>query len=53
MSNIFKTPDLITQIRSVKRISEAQGWQILGMHTTGMFFKAIRRQMDYYYTVDW
>jgi hypothetical protein len=26
-----------------RRISEAQRWQILGMHTTGMFFKAISR----------
>ena len=34
-----------------RRISEAERWQILGMHTTGMFFKAIRRQMDYHYTI--
>jgi hypothetical protein len=26
-----------------RRISEAQRWQILAMHTTGMFFKAISR----------
>jgi hypothetical protein len=26
-----------------RRISEAQRWQILGMHTTGVFFKAISR----------
>ena len=37
------------------RISEAQRWQIIGMHTTGMSFKAIRRQMGYHYAVvsDW
>jgi IS30 family transposase len=34
-----------------RRISEAQRWQIIGMHTTGMSFKAIGRQMDYHYTV--
>jgi hypothetical protein len=34
-----------------KRISEAQGWQIIGMHKTGMSFKAIGRQMGYHYTV--
>ena len=34
-----------------RRISEAQGWQIIGMHTTGMSFKAIGRQMGYHYTV--
>ena len=30
---------------------EAQRWQIIGMHTTGMSFKAIGRQMGYHYTV--
>jgi transposase len=34
-----------------RRISEAQRWQIIGMHTTGMSFKAIGRQMGYHYTV--
>ena len=34
-----------------RRISEAQIWQIIGMHTTGMSFKAIGRQMCYHYTV--
>jgi IS30 family transposase len=34
-----------------RRISEAQRWQIIGMHTTGMPFKAIGRQMGYHYTV--
>ena len=34
-----------------RRISEAQRWQIIGMHTTGMSFKAIGRQMGYRYTV--
>jgi hypothetical protein len=32
------------------RISEAQRWQIIDMHTTGMSFKAIGRQMGYHYT---
>ena len=34
-----------------RRISEAQRWQIIGMHTTGISFKAIGRQMGYQYTV--
>ena len=34
-----------------RRISEAQRWQIIGMHTTEMSFKAIGRQMCYPYTV--
>ena len=34
-----------------RRISEAQRWQIIGMHTTGMSFTAIGRQMGYHYTV--
>jgi hypothetical protein len=34
-----------------RRISEAQRWQIIGMHTTGMFVKAIKRQMGYHYIV--
>jgi hypothetical protein len=33
------------------RISEAQRWQTIGMHTTGMSFNAIGRQMGYYYSV--
>ena len=34
-----------------RRIPEAQRWQIIGMHITGMSFKAIGRQMVYHYTV--
>ena len=34
-----------------RRISEAQRWQIIGMHTTGMSFKDIGRQMGCHYTV--
>ena len=34
-----------------RRISEAQWWHIIGMHTTGMSSKAIGRQMGYHYTV--
>ena len=33
------------------RISEAQRWQIISMHTRGMSFKAIGRQMGYHYAV--
>jgi hypothetical protein len=32
-------------------ISEAQRWQISGMHTTEMSFKGIGRHMGYHYTV--
>ena len=35
-----------------RRISEAQRWQIIGMHTTWMSFKAIGRQRGYHYSVD-
>ena len=34
-----------------RRISEAQRWQIIDMHTTGMSFKAIGRRMGYHYAV--
>jgi hypothetical protein len=34
-----------------RRISEAQRWQIIGMHTTGMSFKAIGRHMGYHYAI--
>ena len=34
------------------QISEAQRWQIIGMDTAGMSFKAIGRQMGYHYNVD-
>jgi hypothetical protein len=34
-----------------RRISEAQSWQIIGMHTTGVSFKAIGCQMCYHYAV--
>jgi hypothetical protein len=34
-----------------RRVSEAQRWQLIGMHTTGMSFKAIGGHMDYHYTV--
>ena len=34
-----------------RRISEAQRGQIIDMHTTGMSFRAIGRQMGYHYTV--
>jgi IS30 family transposase len=34
-----------------RQISEAQRWQIIGMHTTGISIKAIGRQMGYHHTV--
>ena len=34
-----------------RRISEAQRWQIIGMQSTGISFKAIECQMSYHYTV--
>jgi hypothetical protein len=34
-----------------RRISEAQRWQKIGMHTTGMSFKTVGRQVGYHYTV--
>jgi transposase len=34
-----------------RRISKAQRWQIIVMHTTGMSFKAIGRHMGYHYTI--
>jgi hypothetical protein len=34
-----------------RRISEAQRWLIICMHTTGMSFKAIGCQMGYHYAV--
>lgn len=34
-----------------KRLSDAQRWQIIGMHSIGMSYKAIRRQTGYHYTV--
>ena len=34
-----------------RRISEAQKWQIIDMHTTGMSYKAIGHQMGYHYSV--
>ena len=34
-----------------RRISEAQRWQIIGIHTTVMSFKDSGRQMGYHYTV--
>ena len=34
-----------------RRISETQRLQIIGMHTTGMSFRALGRQMGYHYAV--
>ena len=33
------------------QISEAQRWQLIGIHATWMSFKAVGRQMSYHYTV--
>jgi restriction endonuclease S subunit len=38
-------------LSSLDALIEAQRWQVIGMHTTGMSFKAIGRQMGYHYTV--
>ena len=35
----------------VRRRISSQRWQIIGMHTTGMSFKAFGRQRGYHYTV--
>ncbi|CAG2184818.1 unnamed protein product [Mytilus edulis] len=34
-----------------RRISEAQRWQIIGMRSSGLSYKAIGRQMGHHYTV--
>ena len=34
-----------------RQLSEAQRWQIVGMHSTGMSFKAIGRQLGCHHTV--
>ena len=34
-----------------RRISEAQRWQIIGMHTTGISFKATGSQLYYYIVI--
>ena len=41
----------VGETRQTLRSRMAQRWQIIGMHTTGMSFKAIGRQMGYHYTV--
>ena len=49
-SRVFKNYSFsVSMVR--RRISEAQGWQIIGMHTTRMSFKAIGRHMGYHYAV--
>ena len=39
----------VNMVRS--RISEAQKWQIIGVRSTGISFKAIGHQIGYHYTV--
>ena len=34
-----------------RRLSEAQRWRIIGMHSTGKSFKSIGRHLGYHYTV--
>ena len=48
---VFKSGILKNVFILSKHGTEAQRWQIIGMHTAGMSFKAIGRQMGYHYTV--
>jgi transposase len=49
-SGVFKNVFILSKYVR-RRISEAQRWQIIGMHSTGMSLKAIGRHMGYHYTV--
>ena len=51
LSPVFQKNHLFSVSMVRRRISEGQKWQIIGMHTTRMSFKAIGRQMIYHYTV--
>ena len=51
LSQVFNKNHSFSVSMVRRRISEAQRWQIIGMHTTGIFFKAFGRQMGYHYTV--
>jgi uncharacterized protein YerC len=51
---VFKSgvlKDLFILSKHGTKANIKQKWQIIGMHTTGMSFKAIGRQMGYHYTV--
>ena len=48
---VFKSGVLIKISILRRRLSKAQRWQIIGMHTTWMSFKAIGRHMGYHYTI--
>jgi IS30 family transposase len=50
-SGVLKKILILSKHGTKANITEAQRWQIIGMHTTGMSFKAIGRQMGYQYTV--
>jgi IS30 family transposase len=51
LSPVFKKKYAFSVSMVRRQISEAQRWQIIGMHTTGMSFKAIGHQMGYHYNV--
>ena len=48
---VFKSGVLIKISILRRRLSKAQRWQIIGMHTTWMSFKAIGRHMGYHNTI--
>jgi hypothetical protein len=50
-SGVLKKFLILSKHGTKANITEAHRWQIIGMHTTGMSFKAIGRQMGYQYTV--
>ena len=50
-SGVLKKILILSKHGAKANITEAHRWQIIGMHTTGMSFKAIGRQMGYQYTV--
>jgi hypothetical protein len=50
-SGVLKIILILSKHGTKANITEAHRWQIIGMHTTGMSFKSIGRQMGYQYTV--
>jgi hypothetical protein len=51
LSSVFWKNYSFTMNMVRRRISEAQKWQIIGMRSTGISFKAIGRQIGYHYTI--
>ena len=50
-SGVLKKLCILSKHGTKANITGAQKWQIIGMHTTEMSFKAIGRHMGYQYTV--